>query len=161
MPVSTPPGFRGFYTTLRVEMTRVKGSTPVQTKKSFAKFVDAFKRAMNDSIRMNEEAMDRITLFEGNGALQYRRLFFIIEGEKEAYNKVLELFSTLPPETEIQDAIHKGKRLVENLVQDSKHAYTNSRENNAPSDELVNIKNVQIGYKLTEDCMLRAGRSTF
>lgn len=160
MPIPTPPRFRGFYTTLRIEMTRTQNSAPVQAENTFTKYVDAFKSEMENSIRINEEAMDRITLFEHSGALQYRRFFFIIEGEKEACNKVLDLFASLPPETEVKEAIRRGKKLVQDLIQDSENAYSNSQKSDVQADNLVNIKNVKIGYALTEDCLRRAGRFT-
>lgn len=161
MPIPMPSSFRGFDATLRIEMTRTQNSAPAQAKNTFAKYLDAFKREMETSIRINEEAMDRITLFEHSGALQYRRYFFIIEGEKEARNKVLELFASLPPEIEVKEAIRRGKKLVEDLIQDSENAYSNSQESDAQADNLLNIKNVKIGYALTEECLRRTGYFTF
>lgn len=161
MPMPTTPRSIAFNTTLRVEITRPENFASIQMENAFAKFIEAFKCEMENSIGINEDAMDRVRIFEPSGAHRYRRFYFIIEGEKEACNKTLELFASLPAETEIKEAIRQGKKLVEDLIQDSENAYAQGEESNAPPENLINIKNVKNGYALAENCLRRAGRSTF
>ena len=153
MPRIPSPSMTPSPTTLRVEIRRSTDAAPAQTKTKFEKYTKNFEEKMNHSIGLHENSMNDSNVLDPRGARRFRVAYFSVEGQKHARDKVLELLATMPPETDIADAMRKAKALMEELRVACVNATNHYVSKFAEQEQINDVARMQMGYSIAENCV--------
>lgn len=123
-----------------------KRGPAVPTTTEFERYFSAFRRGIDSSIRMYEDALNGLNHLAADDARRYPKIFFSLEGQKDARDQIIALLSALPADTEVNVAVQKVSNLMDQLKEATDSAVAHYEKTNASEDVIKNALNMQLGY---------------